>query len=117
MGPMSVHLIIEFIGVEKAKISKVGPVRRILDRVVSKSGLKSISSAFYQFKPYGVSGVYLLRESHLSIHTWPEYGYVALDIFTCGDERVAMEAFKLLIEEFKPKKVKKKTIRRVEWTG
>ncbi|MEM2226478.1 MAG: adenosylmethionine decarboxylase [Candidatus Bathyarchaeia archaeon] len=114
---MSVHLIIEFIGVEKERISRVSTVRRILDRVVSKSGLKSISSAFHQFKPYGVSGVYLLRESHLSIHTWPEHGYVALDIFTCGDDKGALEAFKLLVEEFKPKRVRKKTIRRVGWIG
>lgn len=112
---MSVHLIIEFIGVEKNKISRAGTVRRILNRVVSKSGLKSISSAFHQFEPYGVSGVYLLRESHLSIHTWPEHGYAALDIFTCGDDRKALRAFGLLVDEFKPRKVRKKAIRRVEW--
>jgi S-adenosylmethionine decarboxylase len=110
---MSIHLIIEFIGVEESKISKLDAVRRILDRVVSKSGLKCVSSAFYQFNPHGVSGVYLLRESHLSIHTWPERGYAALDIFTCGSDEAALEAFRLLVEEFKPRAIKKKTIRRI----
>ncbi|MCX8191942.1 MAG: adenosylmethionine decarboxylase, partial [Nitrososphaerales archaeon] len=66
----------------------------------------------YQFEPYGVSAVYLLSESHLSIHTWPEYGYIALDIFTCGDDGPALKTFELMVEEFQPKKVKKRVIRR-----
>jgi S-adenosylmethionine decarboxylase len=109
---MGIHLIIEFIGVEAKKISKVNTVRKILDRVVSKSGLKCISSSFHQFKPHGVSSVYLLRESHLAIHTWPEYGYVALDIFTCGSDENALKAFELLVDEFGPRKVEKRIIRR-----
>ncbi len=109
---MSIHLIVEFMGVKPEKISKVKPVKRILDSVISKAGLKVVSSSFHQFKPFGVSGVYLLRESHLSIHTWPELGYVALDIFTCGNEKSALKAFELLVKKFKPKKIEKRIIRR-----
>ncbi|MEM5836374.1 MAG: adenosylmethionine decarboxylase [Candidatus Aenigmatarchaeota archaeon] len=109
---MSIHLIVEFTGVKPEKISKVRLVKRILDSVISEAGLKVVSSSFHQFKPFGVSAVYLLRESHLSIHTWPELGYVALDIFTCGSEENAFKAFELLVKKFEPKKVKKKIIRR-----
>ena len=88
-------------------------IRTILDSVVSKSGLHVISSSFHQFEPQGVSAVYLLSESHLSVHTWPEYGYVALDIFTCGDDdNIALKAFDLLVEAFEPEIVEKKILRR-----
>ncbi|MBS7658228.1 MAG: adenosylmethionine decarboxylase [Candidatus Bathyarchaeia archaeon] len=109
---MGIHVIAEFLGVDANKISKVEIVKEILDRVISKSGLNCVSSSFHQFKPYGVSAIYLLSESHLSVHTWPEYEYIALDIFTCGADDGAFKALKFLIEEFKPKTVKKKIIKR-----
>ncbi len=109
---MGIHVIAEFLGVDSNKISKVAVVREILDRVIPKSGLNCVSSSFHQFEPYGVSAIYLLSESHLSVHTWPEYGYIALDIFTCGPDDGALKALKFLIEEFKPKVVKKKIIKR-----
>ncbi len=109
---MGIHIIAEFLQVSVKKISKVEQIREILDRVLAKSGLKVISSSFHQFEPYGVSAVYLLQESHLSVHTWPEYGYVALDIFSCGPEENALKAFEFLVEEFKPGIIEKQIIRR-----
>jgi S-adenosylmethionine decarboxylase len=109
---MGIHIIAEFQGVDPRKISRVEDVQRILDRVVTKSGLHVVSSSFHQFEPLGVSVVYLLSESHLSVHTWPEHGYIALDIFTCGNDEPALKAFELLLEEFKPKSVRKQIIRR-----
>lgn len=109
---MGIHVIAEFFGVEVEKISRVGPLREILEKVVSESGLKPIHSAFHQFEPYGVSGFFLLRESHLSVHTWPEYGYVAIDVFTCGSEKPAFRALGLLIKCLKPKSVEERVIRR-----
>jgi S-adenosylmethionine decarboxylase len=109
---MGIHIVAELLGVDPEKISRVESIRNIFDKVISKSNLKVISSNFYQFEPYGVSAVYLLRESHLSIHTWPEHGYIALDIFTCGPSENAFKAFELLVEEFKPKVIKKKILRR-----
>jgi S-adenosylmethionine decarboxylase len=109
---MGIHIIAEFRGVDPKKLSRVEDVREILDRVIAKSGLHVVSSSFHQFEPVGVSAVYLLSESHLSIHTWPEYSYAALDIFTCGEDAPALKAFELLVEEFKPKSVEKQIIRR-----
>lgn len=109
---LGVHIIADFLGVDPGKIAKVEDLRPILDRAVSKSGLHVISSIFHQFNPFGVSAAYVLSESHLSVHTWPEYGYVALDIFTCGSDECAFKALDLLIEELKPKIVEKKVLRR-----
>jgi S-adenosylmethionine decarboxylase proenzyme len=46
---------------------------------------RHVIGQFHQFSPQGVSGVVVIAESHICIHTWPEYGYAAADIFTCGD--------------------------------
>lgn len=106
------HIIAEFYGVPSHLIKRTNTVKRILDSAIAKSKLKIISSHFYQFKPYGVTCVYLLRESHISIHTWPEYSYLALDLFTCGSKEKLEICFKALIESFSPKKVVKKFIKR-----
>ena len=50
-----------------------------------EAGAAVVGSTFHRFSPCGVSGVVAIRESHLAIHTWPEYGYAAIDLFTCGD--------------------------------
>ncbi|MBC7131415.1 adenosylmethionine decarboxylase [Candidatus Bathyarchaeota archaeon] len=109
---MGIHIIAEFRGVDPGKISRVEILRPILDSVIAKSGLHVLSSSFHQFQPHGVSAIYLLSESHFSIHTWPEYGYVALDIFTCGDDGPALKAFQLLLEELRPETFEKRVIRR-----
>lgn len=109
---MGIHIIAEIRGVNAGKISKVEDIRPILDKSIARFGLNVISSTFHQFQPHGVSGVYLLAESHLSVHTWPEYGYVALDIFTCGSDDSALNVFEAIIEELKPESVEKQIIRR-----
>jgi S-adenosylmethionine decarboxylase proenzyme len=48
-------------------------------------GATLVDARFHQFSPYGISGVVVIQESHLTIHSWPEYGYAAIDIFTCGE--------------------------------
>jgi len=55
-----------------------------LCHAAEKMGATVVDARFNQFLPYGVSGVVVIQESHLTIHTWPEYGYAAIDIFTCG---------------------------------
>ena len=57
-----------------------------------------INSTFHHFSPYGVSGVVVIQESHLAIHTWPEYGYAAADIFSCGTSFRPREAANKLAE-------------------
>ena len=55
--------------------------------------------AFHQFNPHGVSGVVIITESHLFIHTWPEHGYAAADIFTCGDSVQPEKAAQILVRK------------------
>lgn len=108
---MAIHLVAEFLEVDARKISRVEEVREILDRVISQAELRAITSSYHQFEPSGVSCVYLLHESHLSVHTWPEYGYVALDIFSCDSDDKTLKSFELLKEEFSPQVIKKNILR------
>jgi S-adenosylmethionine decarboxylase len=62
-----------------------------------------VQSCFHKFNPYGVSGVVVIAESHLTIHTWPEYGYAALDLFTCGGEISPWTAFEYISKKLKAK--------------
>jgi S-adenosylmethionine decarboxylase len=66
-------------------LKKVDAVKDILIGAARACGATIVDVAFHEFNPFGVSGVVVIAESHLSIHTWPEYRYAAVDIFTCGD--------------------------------
>ncbi|MFS8541978.1 MAG: adenosylmethionine decarboxylase, partial [Tissierellales bacterium] len=63
-----------------------------------------VKSVFHTFNPYGVSGVVVIQESHLAIHTWPEYGYAAVDLFTCGEDINPWIAFDYLKNKLKAEK-------------
>ncbi|MBN1277064.1 MAG: adenosylmethionine decarboxylase, partial [Deltaproteobacteria bacterium] len=75
-------------------------VEEIMLEAVRVSGAEIIKPVFHKFKPHGVSGVVVIAESHFSIHTWPEYGYCAVDIFTCGTDVDNESAVKYVREQF-----------------
>lgn len=85
MKSLGHHLILELYGCPAALLDDPRHVEDTLTRAVQASGATMIQPFFHQFAPQGVSGVIIISESHFTIHTWPEYGYAALDVFTCGD--------------------------------
>jgi S-adenosylmethionine decarboxylase len=95
------HIIADLYGVSDELLSDEGRVRAIVEEVIKETRLTKLRSVYRKFNPGGVTGIALLGESHISIHTWPEYGLVNLDIFTCGDVSKADEAFELLVSKFK----------------
>jgi S-adenosylmethionine decarboxylase len=78
------HLIAEYYDCDRTIIDDVDAVAEHLRAAAEEVGATIVSEAFHRYAPQGVSGTLLIAESHLSIHTWPEVGYVAVDIFTCG---------------------------------
>jgi S-adenosylmethionine decarboxylase len=94
------HYIAEASGCDPDVIGKVEVVERILVRAAEIAGVQVWSISFHRFNPNGVSGVVVISESHLSLHTWPEFGYVALDIFTCGDTAKPEKAVQWALREF-----------------
>ena len=78
------HVIAELEGCEPVLLSDTADLRRILEEAAWATGGTVLCSQFHAFDPVGASGVVLLAESHVSIHTWPEWRYAAVDVFGCG---------------------------------
>ena len=79
------HILVEFMSCDPHIMNDVSAIERDMVAAAQKAGATVINSTFHHFSPYGVSGVVVIQESHLAIHTWPEYGYAAVDLFTCGE--------------------------------
>jgi S-adenosylmethionine decarboxylase len=78
------HTLIEFHGCDPARLRRVGEVRALMLDAVTAAGGTIVKPVFHAFSPWGVSGVVVIAESHVTIHTWPEHGYAAVDIFSCS---------------------------------
>ena len=82
---LGTHLIVELTGCDFSYLDDLDRIRDLLVTSAKKAKATVLDSSFHKFSPQGVSGVVVLAESHISIHTWPELGYAAVDVFTCGD--------------------------------
>jgi S-adenosylmethionine decarboxylase len=100
------HLLCEVSGCDPEIIGDTDKVREILYLAAGYAKAEIMESTFHHFSPQGVSGVVVIAESHLAIHTWPEYGYVALDIYTCGDHTDPEGALMFCSKEFGSKDMK-----------
>lgn len=85
MEALGKHILAEFYSCNINAINDEALIEELFVNTAKDAGATVISSSFHKFSPHGVSGVVVIAESHLTIHTWPEYGYCAVDIFTCGD--------------------------------
>ena len=81
-GHLGTHTIVELFGCRN--LNDLALVRDTLVEGAKLCGATILHTKFHQFSPQGLTGYILLAESHISIHTWPEYGYAAVDLFTCG---------------------------------
>ena len=102
MGEALAHHIIGELYSTSENINDLKFIKKVFMDAVKKAGLTVLTSKFHKFKPHGVSGFIMISESHLSIHTWPESGYVAIDVFTCGSLSKCREAYEYIVSMFKP---------------
>jgi S-adenosylmethionine decarboxylase proenzyme len=116
IGYMAVKVKITHLAIElkdcRAPIADSKYVERELRTAVGKTRLTVLHSHFHDFRPTGTTGLILLKESHVTIHTWPEHNYASVDIVTCGDPKDASTAFDSIVKSFRPKKAVCKTVRR-----
>src|SRR3984893_18947235 len=85
METMGRHVISELWGCDFDKLNNMDLIEKIFVDAALKSGAEVREVAFHKFAPYGVSGVVIISESHLTIHSFPEHGYASVDVYTCGD--------------------------------
>ena len=99
MNALGRHLLVELYDCDKEALNDLGFLRKAMVDAAIECGAVVLGDSFHRFSPQGVSGVVIIAESHLSIHTWPEYGYAAVDVFTCGTSVQPEKAAEVLIEK------------------
>ncbi len=104
------HVVAEFTGCEN--LDAHAELEAVLREAAQAAHATVIEVVTHKFSPMGMSGIVLLAESHISIHTWPEHGYVAVDIYTCGDHVDINAAIDVLVAFFQPNNVAQITIDR-----
>ncbi|MDX1907017.1 MAG: adenosylmethionine decarboxylase [Bacteroidia bacterium] len=97
-GPLGIHILAELYGVSPLLLDDEDWISRHMQAAAAAAGATVLGAHFHRFSPQGVTGVVVIQESHLTIHTWPEYGYAAVDIFTCGADIHPWRAYEYLRE-------------------
>ena len=98
MEALGRHLLLELRDCNRDKLNDLDLLRQTMLGAAEETGATVIGEIFHQFSPQGVTGVVAIAESHLCIHTWPEFGYAAVDIFTCGEGFEPNDAARLIVE-------------------
>jgi len=102
LNALGKHLLVELNDCPHALLNDVAFIRETMLAAARESGATILGESFHTFSPQGVSGVIIIAESHLTIHTWPEHGYAAADIFTCGTTVQPEKAAEVIIGKVQP---------------
>lgn len=114
MKALGRHILAEFFDCDEALLNDAEMVEFVMKRAALECGATIVNSVFHTFNPHGISGVVVVAESHLAIHTWPEYGYAAVDVFTCGETVDPWIAAETIRRQLKAESVKTMSLKRGE---
>ncbi len=103
MYALGTHLLVELRECSTKILGNLKKIQDVLTTAAKVADATIVEATFHKFSPLGISGMIVIAESHLSIHTWPEYEYAAVDIFTCGNVLKPEKAVAYLIEKFQSK--------------
>ena len=106
------HIIVEFYDCDPVALNDESLIHSQMLEAARVAGATIVGDVFHRFSPHGVSGAVVIAESHLSIHTWPEYRYAALDLFTCGCTVDPWKAFNHLKDVLKAEKTSQTEVKR-----
>ena len=112
MKELGRHILAEIYGCDPQILNNKEFIEKIMVESALKAGAEVREVAFHKFSPQGVSGVVIISESHLTIHTWPELGYAAVDVFTCGESVNPWNACDYMTEFLKAKSMTATEIKR-----
>lgn len=105
VAPRGHHVLLDLYGVDPLPLTDSALIEKVLTEAAAVAGARVLGARMHPFGPgLGVTGVLLLAESHISVHTWPEHGYAAVDVFMCGDAR-AMAAATLIGERLRAERI------------
>jgi len=103
LNALGTQLVLELRDCNPKLLNDLPYIRASLIEAANEVGAHIVGETFHQFRPQGVTGVLAIAESHICIHTWPEYGYAAVDIFTCGKIIQPHKAAEFLIQRLQAK--------------
>jgi len=103
-SPKGIHYLLECSGIDLSILTDKDLLESTLHRSAKDAGATIVETTLHEFNPHGLSGVIVIAESHIAIHTWPEHQYAAIDIFTCGDNLIAEKIYQNLLAHLKPSK-------------
>ncbi len=106
------HCILELYDCDSSKLDDEAFLRTTITTAAKRAGATLLNLITHRFEPQGVTGLALLAESHISIHTWPESGYAAVDVFTCGDHTMPEKACAVLRDELRAGRHQLRSFRR-----
>lgn len=106
------HMLVELYNCNQQVLDDLEGIERHMNEAATVCGATIVQSTFHRFQPYGVSGVVVISESHLAIHTWPEYGYASVDLYTCGDTVNPTVAYEYLKAAFEATDSEVQTLKR-----
>ena len=109
---LSKHLLVDLYGCPADLLNDVTGLETVMIEAAQRAGATVINSMFHHFSPFGVSGVVVIQESHLTIHTWPEQGFAAVDLFTCGTQTKPQRALTHLKRALQSTRVEVRQFRR-----
>lgn len=104
--------IIELYKCDSALLDDIPFIEQLMHKAAIAAGATVVQQFFHKFSPQGVSGTIVIAESHLNIHTWPEFGFAAVDIFTCGESLHPDKALDVMKQELKSERTKLHSIKR-----
>jgi S-adenosylmethionine decarboxylase len=110
----AVHILLDLFGCPPELLGDSKLIREALQTTAEENRLTVLSEVFHRFEPHGVSGVLLISESHISIHTWPEYGYAAVDVLSCNPEVSAEMVQSSVEKKLRPSRVEVRVLPRGE---
>ncbi len=99
MQALGRHLLLELLDCDPEALNSLDIVRTSMVEAAKRAQATIIDVVFHEFNPFGISGVVVIAESHLAIHTWPEYRYAAVDVFSCGESLQPQLAVDYLVEQ------------------
>ena len=114
MNARGTQLLLELYHCDRDLLNDLSYVRSTLTQAAQAVGATIIGESFHKFSPHGVTGVLAIAESHICIHTWPEYGYAAVDVFTCGEGFDPEKAAEYLIQGFRSQSPSQTIVKRGE---
>lgn len=117
MQGLGTHLLVELHGCSPDLLKNTEVVKEVMVSAAQACKATIVDAMFHAFNPYGVSGVVVIAESHLSIHTWPEHRYAAVDIFTCGEVIKPEEAVEYIAAQFRCKTISVLQVKRGLFPG